>query len=93
MEVLTGKVVLSETHYGQSAGLFEASVNTLALSDVPGGQTTTTIEFPGGFQPKSDNNTGTIVKYSDLTDGLYWIYIIDKSSDVIRYMRTIRKGV
>ena len=91
MDVSTGNVVLNETHSGQAASLFANIGNTLELSDAYGGPVANTITFDN-FYAKEDNNPGTTITYSDLANGLYWIYIVD-DNNVIWYMNTLRKGI
>jgi len=100
MDILTGNVVLDEVRLGQPASLFVSadaffgSPNGLhQVSDVPNGPATNTISFPAGTSFKKDNNAGTTIDYSNLPDGLYWIYITDNSNNTIPWMVTIRKGV
>ena len=92
MDVLTGDVVLKETHSGQAPSLFGETITTFQYldSNVVGG--ISTVDFGGGFQPKNSSNPGTTIDYSYLPDGLYWIYIVDRNN-IIWYMKTIRKGI
>ena len=86
MNVLTGDVVLSETHSEQAANEFNERIDSLKLAD------STIIEFPGGFTSPKTSNPGITITYSDLANGLYWVYIVD-DNNVIWYMNTLRKGI
>jgi len=90
MDILTGNVVLDESHTGQHSSFFSDIIHS--LDDYSSGTKTEIIEFVGGFCPKKDNNIGTTIYYRNLPNGLYWIYIVDEN-DIIWSMRTMRKGI
>lgn len=91
MNILTGEIVLDETHSGQASGLF-ASLGTNVL--VPVDPDLPEITFPGGTPSvKTSDNPGTTIDFSDIPDGLYFLYIVDVGNSTIPYMKTIRKNI
>lgn len=87
MNVLTGDIVLNEKHNGQSASLFEEPIGAMEQTNVG------SIEFPEPFYPKKDSNPGTTITYSNLPNGLYWLYILNGTDNRLRALYNIRKGV
>ena len=92
---MNGNFVLDETYDGQSSSLFsDISIQSIPLSDIAdtNAPITKTISLAAPFYPKTDDNLGKIINYSNLPNGLYWIYIVD-GNDKICFMNTIRKGL
>ena len=92
MDVLTGNIVLDETNDGLMASLFREPINPDSLIGNINAETGKKIIDFGEFFPPLDNNQGTTINYSNLSNGLYWIYIINEKN-LICYMQTIRKGI
>jgi len=86
MDVLNGEIVLSITAMGQPATGFHNAINFIDCDS------TSSLALTTGFSPKKSTNPGELIGYSNLSNGLYWIYITD-DNNVIWYMRTIRKGI
>lgn len=94
MNILTGEVILNETHMGQSSNLFSNGFLEMPLRETADTNSTivTTISFDEPFFPRKYNNIGTTINYNGLSDGLYWIYIVNENNEIV-WMITIRKEI
>jgi len=95
MDLLTGNLVVDVTHDGQHTSLFEDfwPADTVLFSNSNNGTSDVVVFVDGAPRNKTDGNQGTIVDYSYIPEGIYFLYIVDETNSTIPWMITIRKGV